>query len=62
MIMNFSEALLALKDGSYCTRDAWGNDFVFIEDGQFTKSSDGHCEDWTPTHEDLLAEDWVVSA
>lgn len=60
--MDFSEALQQLKDGLYLTRAAWGSDFVFIEDAQFTKSVDGHCEEWTPLHDDLLAEDWFVAA
>lgn len=61
--MDFSEALLALKDGCYLARDAWSDgEFAFIEEEQFTKSVDGHCEAWTLSHSDLLADDWFVSA
>ena len=61
--MNFSEALQLLKDGMYLTRAEWGAAFVFIENEEFTKSINGnHCEEWTPAHADLLAEDWSVAA
>lgn len=59
--MKFSAALEHLRDGEYLARDSWPTaDFVFIEGCGITKSTRHGDEDWTPSFDDLFAEDWYV--
>ena len=64
--MNFQQALTALKDSRRVSRDCWGqfdwvyliddNSLVFVwDDGQHEDRAIGEF-----THEDVMADDWVI--
>jgi hypothetical protein len=57
--MKFGEAIEAVKDGKKVTREAWGDKDAQVHlhpNGALQIKNDGA----TFSHEDLLAEDWVV--
>lgn len=65
----FGPALEHLKADGTITRLAWLGDFLAIHDGDdedtrdmryiFITSPAGDRQPWTPTHTDLLANDWI---
>lgn len=63
-------ALEYLKSGGTIARLAWVGDFLAVHDGDdaegtldmryiFITSPAGDRQPWTPTHADLLANDWI---
>jgi len=74
-IVNFSEALIALRKGLSVYREGWNgvkygvkmSVFAQIPDENSKMSSpylvmnvDGNLTPWTPSQSDLFSEDWVV--
>lgn len=63
-VVTFGEALEALKEGSAIKRLGWREETKVVylsEEGNFFEMSsmNGVCP-WSPTHADLLEEDWMV--
>lgn len=68
--MNFSTALMALKEGHKVTRRGWNGKGMFVQmveaddeyDAYFLiKLTNGHFSSWLPSSADLLAEDWELA-
>jgi hypothetical protein len=64
--MNFGEALEALKAGKKVRRREWDS-FLFIKEDEdypfpviYVDVEFLELETYTPQHDDLLAEDWVI--
>lgn len=57
--MNLGNALELLNQGGYLRRDAWPGITYIFKDGEVLFYSHlGIDKLWTPTHADLLANDW----
>lgn len=69
-LQTFGAVLFDLRHGAVARRTPWPNGELisvapkphgmFLEDSKFTHLAEGGVRDWVPTHEDLLAEDWVT--
>lgn len=62
--MNFESALRELKIGAGITRRAWGgNGSIELSGKRITavQLSDGYRKTWSPTSQDILAEDWEIT-
>ena len=70
--MDFSEALKAIKMGSMVSRLGWdgrnqwlainlvSNNDPMTSSYIYIKTTEGRLVPWTPTQEDMLADDWMV--
>lgn len=70
--MTFSDALKELKSGKLISRQSWSGEYWlllsksaptqrinFFSIGE--KITDNPGDEWTAYHEDILAEDWIIS-
>lgn len=72
--MTFGSALEALKAGQRITRVAWNGRGMWLrlqrpdpsskmtQPYLYVRNSRGDSAPWTPSHEDVLADDWAVTA
>ncbi len=63
--MSFGHALMALRDGRLVARNAWSDSGMWLSMDPPTlpiigiNTVDGASVPWTPTQEDMLADDWM---
>lgn len=57
--MNLGSAIKLMQDNRFVARKEWPNlTYVFLRGEVFMLSSVGKDDTWTPTHRDLLRNDW----
>lgn len=60
--LNFGVALVRFKKGDQIARAGWDNEHLVLEGSViYVTAENGNQTEWTPSHEDLLADDWMVT-